>query len=114
MPREDMVAALGEFTRKRGVKGDIYWTTWRLLPSILEIALVTESDPGHRAVLEDMLALLLRKGLTMFRGIEPVTRWFNPSDFMFYRTEERKYHWPQYPTELPVLPQYTYKVTEHD
>ena len=112
IPRKDMAAALDEYSRKRGVGSDIYWATWRLLPPILEIALLTESDPGHRAVLEDMLALLLRKGLTMFRGIQPITHRFNLSDF--YHVEERKYRWPRFLVSHSSLPQYVYKVAEHD
>ena len=85
MPRVDMQRALDEFVRKRKEQGDIFWTSWRFLSSILENALKTESDPGRVAVLEDMLALLLRKGLTMFRGIKPVEHRFHVEDFVFYR-----------------------------
>ena len=29
MPQKDMASALDEFTRKRSVESDIYWTSWR-------------------------------------------------------------------------------------
>ena len=97
MPRADMADAILEYERKRNTEADIFWTSWRFLPAILEKGLTDESDPGRVAVLEDMLALLLRKELTMFGGVEPIERRFSLSDFEFYRSSLRDYRWPAIP-----------------
>ena len=94
MPRDAIARSLDEFTRKRKIEGDIFWTSWRFLPLILEKSLTNESDPQHRAVIEDMLSLLLRKGLTMFGGVEPCTECFRLANFDFYRHRPTSYHWP--------------------
>ncbi len=113
MPRADLVRALDEFTRKRKKDGDIFWTSWRFFPSILEKGLATESDPGHRAVLEDMLKLLWRKGLIMFHGVEPVVQRFTSSDFAFYRSGPRGYRWPDIPEPADIFSEYIYKAVSH-
>ena len=95
MPHADLGGALGEYGRKRNTSGDIYWTSWRYLPSLLQKALESESTPCFRAVVEDMLKLLVRKGLTMFLGVEPTVHEFAPSSFEFYRRRLRtSYQWP--------------------
>ncbi|MCH8205743.1 MAG: hypothetical protein IH956_01930 [Chloroflexi bacterium] len=114
MPRADLERALDEFQRKRKEQGDIFWTSWRSLPSILENALKTESDPGRVAVLEDMLALLSRKGLTMFRGIKPVKHRFSVDDFLFYRPVPQGYRWPDIPEPDSTLAAYRYEGIPHD
>ena len=111
MPRADMARALGEFRRKRKKDGDIFWTSWRFLTPILEEGLATESDPGRRAVLEDMLTLLLRKGLTMFRGMEPITQRFALS--YTYQYGLRGYSWPDIPEPAHTLCEYIYQVVSH-
>ena len=110
IPRADLARSLGEYERKRKKGSDIFWTSWRLLPHILETSLATETDVGERAVLEDMLGLLLRKGLTMFRGVEPVARRFTVDDFAFYQPGERDYRWPNIPEPADVYREYRYEV----
>lgn len=92
IPRDLIAQSLAEYNRKRNKGGDIFWTSWRFLPPILEEKLRDESNSQYRAVLEDMLKVLLRKGLTMFRGMEPVTEYFTLPQF--YHVAARKYSWP--------------------
>lgn len=113
MPRADLGRALSNFTRKRKKGSDIFWTSWRFLPAILEKSLAIESDPGHRAVLEDMQKLLLRKGLTMFCGVEPVAQRFTLSDFEFYRSGSGSYRWPDIPKSADIFCGYMYQVMRH-
>jgi hypothetical protein len=110
MPRADLARSLAEFARKRKSEGDIFWTSWRFLPSILEKGLSTESEPGRRAVLEDMLQLLYRKALTMFRGVERLAGQFTLSAFIFYQSKTRSYELPHIPEFADILCEYTYKV----
>ena len=111
MPRGEMLGGLEEFTAKRREEADIFWTSWRHLPSVLEHSLAADSDSGRRAVSEDIIALLVRKGLTMFRGIEPVTQRFSPTDFDFYHIERPSYLWPEILDPGPTLREYVYEVT---
>jgi len=62
IPRDLLARSLAEYTRKRSKEGDIYWASWRFLPSVLERRLKEEITQESRAVLDDMLMLLLRKG----------------------------------------------------
>jgi hypothetical protein len=39
--------------------------------------------------------LLVRKGLVMFHGMQPVTQSFRLSDFEFYEPGSRVYQWPK-------------------
>ena len=94
MPRAPLGRALHEFAIKRAKEAHIFWTSWRFLPRILESALTSESDQGRRAVLEDIHMLLVRKGLVMFHGMQPVTQGFRSSDFEFYEPGSRAYQWP--------------------
>ena len=70
------------------------------LPSILEQSLEKEDILEHRAVLADMLTLLLRKGLIMFGGVEPVIEFFNLPDF--YQYTPIGYSWPVIPVSLDI------------
>jgi len=106
MPHDLLTQSVAEYRRKRNKDGDIFWTSWRFLPSILEKNLETTFDVGHRAVLEDMLKLLLRKELTMFYGVEPVTQQFKLSGFEFYQLSPRNYRWPDIPKTLRLLYEY--------
>jgi len=92
MPRELLAQSLSEYRRKRNKDSDIFWTSWRVLPSILEQILKKETLPENAAVLEDMIGILLKKGLIMFQGIEPITEYFNISDF--YHIAVSQYIWP--------------------
>lgn len=105
IPRGLLAQSLSEYARKRHRERDIFWASWRFLPSILERSLETESVPEHAAVLEDMLALLVRKGLTMFNGVEPVTEYFDLP--VFYRLIPGRYLWPDIPYPFDI--DYTYK-----
>ena len=93
MPHEPLAQSLSEYNHKRNKDGDIFWTSWRFLPSTLEKMLESEIAPTHRAVLEDMHKLLLRKELVMFRGVERITNEFNLSSFEFYQESLRNYDW---------------------
>jgi hypothetical protein len=97
IPKDLLARSLREYKLKRGNQGDIFWTSWRFLPSILERLLVCENNNEHRAVLEDMLLLLQKKWLTMFEGVEPVAFENRITDFDFYRVASRKYKWPIIP-----------------
>jgi hypothetical protein len=106
IPRALLAKSLDEYTRKRHKSGDIYWASWRFLPSILEESLEKESAPENKAVLEDMLALLLRKELRMFSGVEPVAEYFTLPDF--YSFSPTEYSWPDIPGSSVI--DYTFEV----
>jgi hypothetical protein len=108
IPRALLAKSLDEYTRKRHKSGDIYWASWRFLPSILEKSLEKEAAPENKAVLEDMLALLLRKELRMFGGVEPVAEYFTLPDF--YSFSPTEYSWPDIP-ESSVI-DYTFEVVK--
>ena len=55
----------------------------------------------------DMLALLLRKGLIMFGGVEPVAEYFALPEF--YHFTPTKYSWPVIPDSLDI--DYLFEVT---
>ncbi len=107
IPHDLLVKSLAEYARKRNKHGDIFWASWRSLPSILERNLEKESVPENRAVMADMLALLLRKGLIMFGGVEPVTEYFALPEF--YHFTPTKYSWPVIPESLDI--DYIFEVT---
>ena len=107
IPRDLLAKSLAEYTRKRNKEGDIYWASWRFLPLILERSLEKETVPENRAVLEDMLALLLRKELRMFGGVEPVAEYFALPEF--YSLTPTKYSWPEIPKSLDI--DYAFEVT---
>lgn len=109
MPRDLITQSLAEYKRKRNRNGDIFWTSWRFLPSMLELAIEKEKVTEHIAVLEDMHNLVLRKGFVMFHGIEPVTEYFTVPDF--YHIIESKYSWPNIPESLVI--NYTYEVMQN-
>ena len=100
MPHNLLAQSLAEYSRKRNRHGDIFWTSWRALPSILEQSLERESIPENTAILEDMLSLLLRKGLVMFQGIDHVNECFTLPEF--YHITEGKYPWPDVPDFLSI------------
>ncbi|MFC2014793.1 hypothetical protein ACFLUP_02235 [Chloroflexota bacterium] len=91
-PREDIDKASKEYLSKRKVKGEIYWLSWRLLPSILENSSLDEHVPEHRIVMDDMLHLLEKKRLTLFSGVIPIISWFSIPDF--YQEVMNSYDWP--------------------
>jgi len=107
IPRDLLVQSLAKYTRKRRKNGDIYWASWRFLPSILERSLEKETVPENKAVLEDMLALLLRKELRMFGGVAPVAEYFALPEF--YSFTPTKYSWPEIPESLDI--DYAFEVT---
>lgn len=100
IPHNLLAQSLAEYGRKRNRDGDIFWTSWRFLPPLLEESLRSEPNSEHRAVLEDMLKLLLRKRLTLFRGVEPVTEHFTLHEF--YHARLGGYSWPDIPEPLGV------------
>lgn len=110
IPHDLLAQSLAEYKRKRNRDGDIFWTSWRFLPPILEQSLEKENIPGNIAVLRDMLGLLLRKGLIMFHGVEPVARHFFLPEF--YHLAAREYLWPDIP-ESPGV-DYVFEVIRND
>jgi hypothetical protein len=108
MPRNLLAESLAEYTRKRNRDGDIFWTSWRFLPTILEQSLERQSSSENIAVLEDMLNVLLRKGLIMFYGVEPVCEFFIIPQF--YQITERGYLWPDIPRPMDI--DYNFEVME--
>ena len=110
IPRSLLAQSLGEYKRKRNREGDIFWASWRVLPFILEQDLEKENSPGNIAVMEDMLKLLFRNGLTMFRGVEPVAEYFTLPEF--YQVPSRHYPWPDIPESIRV--DYKFEVIRDD
>ena len=109
MPRRLVARSLAEYQLKRNKQGDIYWTSWRFLLPILENNLKQENSPQNIAVMEDMLELLLRKGLSVFRGIDPITMRFEIPQF--YVMPRRAYTWPMIPAQIRVT--FKYEVREN-
>ncbi len=107
IPQDVLVQSLDEYERKRNKHGDIFWASWRSLPSILERNLEKESVTENEAVMADMLSLLLRKGLIMFSGVESITEYFALPEF--YRDIPTKYSWPVIPGSLEI--DYVFEVT---
>ncbi len=107
IPQNLLLKSLGEYDRKRNKHGDIFWASWRSLPSILEQNLKKESVTENKAVMADMLSLLLRKGLIMFSGVESVTEYFSLP--VFYHDIPTKYSWPVIPGSFEI--DYVFEVT---
>jgi len=107
IPHDLLLKSLAEYARKRNKHGDIFWASWRFLPSILERNLEKESATENGAVMADMLALLLRKGLIMFGGVDPITEYFALPQF--YHFTPTKYSWPVIPESLDI--DYVFEVT---
>ena len=107
IPRALLARSLAEYTRKRHKSHDIYWVSWRFLPTILERSLEKETVPENIAVMEDMLKLLLRKRLVLFDGVGPITGYFALPDF--YQLIPTKYSWPDIPESLGIY--YAFEVT---
>lgn len=92
MPEEDMKRACLEYSSKRKASADVYWTSWRSLPAILELCLMNETVLEHRAVMVDMLRLLERKWLILFSGVYPIKIPIYLPDF--YQAGISSYDWP--------------------
>jgi len=108
MPRDLLARSLAEYTRKRNRNGDVFWASWRFLPSILEKSLECETISERIAVLKDMLNLLDKKGLVTFQGIEPVIHRFDlPS---FYHFIKKGYEWSHIPEAIYI--DYIYEVSQ--
>ncbi len=107
IPHDLLVKSLAEYTRKRNKHGDIFWVSWRSLSSILEQTLEKESVTENKAVMDDMLSLLLRKGLIMFSGVESVSEYFALPEF--YLDIPTKYSWPVIPGSFEI--DYVFEVT---
>jgi hypothetical protein len=106
IPRELLRQSLAEYSHKRKKDSDIFWTSWRLLPSILEQSLQKEINSEYKAVMEDMMRLLLRKELIMFNGVEPIIESFDIPDF--YCIAPTRYAWPK--IAEPICIDYKYEV----
>lgn len=105
IPLSLLSQSLAEYQLKRG-EGDIFWTSWRFLPAILDKQIVLEHNIEHKAIMEDILLLLQKKGLTMFCGVDPVVYEFKIRDFDFYHITPRKFSWPSLEILKPIG--YTY------
>lgn len=103
MPEADMGRACLEYSSKRAASIDIYWTSWRFLPSILESTLVHETIPERRAIVDDMLRLLERKWLMPFSGVDRVEVEVRLPDF--YQLGISSYDWP----DMTLAMRYSYQ-----
>lgn len=110
MPWTVIARSLAEYRRKRDKQGDIYWTSWRSLQPILEKGLTQENFPQSIVVMEDMLKLLLRKGLTVFRGVNPIIVYCELPQF--YNVAPRIYIWPSVSENIALS--YKYEVKTND
>lgn len=72
IPKEEPGESVTKIPSSRGGavagKRDIYWMSWVELPSVIKRAMRTVVDAHQRLLLEDLLALLRRKGLVHFGG----------------------------------------------
>jgi len=100
MPNDLLRQSLSEYEDKRGKVGDIFWTSWRFLPQIVDSALTRETNPEYASVMRDMLKLVMRKGLVFFTGMDPVTEPIEIPDF--YRVSPRQYSWPEIVSSLAI------------
>lgn len=107
MPRTLIAQSLAEYQHKRNRQGDIYWTSWRFLQPVLEESLNPENSPQSTAVIEDMSKLLLRKGLTVFRGINPISVYYDLP--RFYTVTPRIYTWLSVSENIEVSYKYEVK-----
>jgi hypothetical protein len=107
MPRNLIAQSLAEYQRKRNRQGDIYWTSWRFLQPVLEDSLGREDSPQGMAVVEDMLKLLLRKGLTVFRGVDRILSCLDLP--RFYVIPPKIYTWPSSPEYVDISYKYEVK-----
>ncbi|MDO8530569.1 MAG: hypothetical protein Q7T26_00130 [Dehalococcoidia bacterium] len=115
LPRPDISESLEAYRLKNNAESPIYWTTWRLLPRIIERQIAGTSDVYQRNVLEDMLQLLRRKALTMFEGIDPVTTYFPREKFAFYFSGPKVnvYKWPRFSPIPEEVLAYRYRRGAH-
>ena len=70
IPKVDIEEAISELATKTGdgTHDKFYWTTWRMLPNILDQTM-TICKGSHHVLLNDLQAIILRMGLYFFRGI---------------------------------------------
>jgi hypothetical protein len=93
MPLSAINDSLKEFRKKRKDEKDIYWTSWRFLPKIME-RIIEHADDEHRnLIISDLMDLLLRKQLTLFLGMTPLDYVANVNDFRFYTLLPAQYVW---------------------
>jgi hypothetical protein len=82
IPLTALEESLQEYRQKCNRVGTIYWTSWRYLEAILEEQ-SRGVDAYQATVLNDIRLLLEKKGLTMFRGMTPITTSFDKSAYTF-------------------------------
>jgi hypothetical protein len=63
-PRVELKESINEYKKKRGLRPDIYWLSWRMLFDALETVNIHEDQ-----IVKDLTALLTRLNLTMFRRL---------------------------------------------
>jgi len=107
IPSHTIQESLKEYRRKRKQHGKIYWTSWRHLSLVLEKE-NQHLDEYQSIVIEDIRRLLEKKGLTMFRGMTPMTTTFERRTYTFYSFSPNRYYWPDIPSSLWSLPPYAY------
>ena len=100
IPISEISQSLKEYQRKRHDKPEIFWTSWRFLPQLVESIIGKAENEYQKAILQDLLDLLIKKHLTMFHGMAPISFTLKPQNFMFYQMAPLKYVWPQFQTSL--------------
>lgn len=111
IPLSEINQSLREYQHKRQDKAEIFWTSWRYLPRILESLTNKTDDENQKAILSDLLDLLLKKHLTMFYGMEPVKFTVPLETFIFYQRLALKYSWPK--TQFALSDFCFYKASTH-
>lgn len=96
IPIIEINQSLDEYYIKRHDKQDIFWTSWRFLPQLIESIIGRAENEYQAAILQDLLDLLRRKHLTMFHGMVPIDFMLRPVDFVFYEMAPSKYIWPRF------------------
>jgi len=96
IPISEISQSLKEYHQKRHDNPEIFWTSWRFLPQLVESIIRKAENEYQTAILQDLLELLIKKHLTMFHGMVPISFTLKPQNFMFYQMAPLKYVWPQF------------------
>jgi len=68
-PWDEIRQSMEEFRRKRGRDCNIFWLSWRILPSLLKRIHPTLLGSSEASILQDLEAVLRRQGLFLYEGI---------------------------------------------
>jgi hypothetical protein len=93
LPRQDILESTSELLKKTGYSGEdnIYWTTWRRMPEILNRKLFSEANnlsPGYEIMLRDLKEIITRLKLTFFEGFPINGRPFMENKWSFQMTQK--------------------------